>query len=241
MSPIIYRLDQAKRLNLETLATDTGESFRQSGLKPYVSGASLSNWDVAGDRAAALQLEQTRGRLGAIVGGPNAAIALAPLGFAGASYLSGLNLSARTIMVANGLTAGGAKAYTNVVDKGEVRLPSVLFATGTGMLGGQLGASYGFITNGAIGAGFSMVDTAYNNYFYREDEKYLYNAGLSFAFGGLGKSADLALTNRLQKSYLPITYSNVSNFSFKAPVAGGVAGSVISNLPPVLFRDKKPE
>ena len=56
-----YRLEQAKRLNLETLATDTGEQFRQSGigLKPYVSGASLSNWDVAADKAAALQLEQT--------------------------------------------------------------------------------------------------------------------------------------------------------------------------------------
>jgi hypothetical protein len=62
-------------MGMETLATDRGERFNQSDLKPYISGPTLSTWDKAGDRAAALQLERTRGKVGAILGGPNAIIA----------------------------------------------------------------------------------------------------------------------------------------------------------------------
>ena len=98
-----------------------------------------------------------------------------------------------------------------------------------------------FMLMGAINAGFSMLDTGVKNYVYKENENYAYNAGLSFAFGGLRKIADTRLATSLQLKSLPITYSNVSNFSFKAPVTGDITGSIISNLPPVMLRDKKPE
>ncbi len=104
-----------------------------------------------------------------------------------------------------------------------------------------MGGSYGFITNGAISAGFSILDTGFNNYVYREDEKYLYNAGLGFVGGSLGKYVDSMVTTNLQLKSLPITYSNISNFSLKAPAIGGSTGAVISNTIPVVFREKKAE
>lgn len=163
-------------------------------------------------------------------------------GIAGVGYLSGLNLSARTIVTANAVIGGGAKAYTNIVDKGELRPVSILFAAATSAVGGQVGGSYSYFGNGVISSGFSVLDTGFNNFIYKgNNDSYADAALLSFAGGGLGKYSDSRITTSLQLKSLPITYSNVSNFAFKAPVTGGVTGSVISNIPPVLLREKKPE
>ena len=200
-----YRLEQAKRLNLETLATDTGEQFRQSGigLKPYVSGASISNWDVAGDRAAVAQQKRTADTLGLIYFGPNAVgglgIAAAPV--LGATTLSPIlttSVSIKSLAIASSVSAtinGSINAGQQYYKYGEIKYPAELvISTAMGSLEGPVGAYGGVFFNGIVGASSNAITATIVNDYYNYDidhngEIYKTTA-VGFGFGVGGKYAD---------------------------------------------------
>ena len=199
-----YRLDQAKRLNLETLATDTGESFRQSGigLKPYVSGASISNWDVAGDRAAALQLERTRAGVALAAGGPTTLIALA---VASPALATTAGFGSITGMTVN----GGFNVASQQYKYGEIKYPGELaINVGFGALEGYFGIFGGIGWNATVGAGSNVGSALANKWYYKNDVDHQYNllqeATKGAVFGAGGKKLDdKFITPFIQKHFPP--------------------------------------
>ena len=187
-----YRLEQAKRLNLETLATDTGEQFRQSGigLKPYVSGASLSNWDVAADKAAAAQQKRTADAIGMIGMAP---VALGGLGIA-ATPILGAKTAILTGMTVNGGLNAGIQQYKY----GEIKYPGELaINVGFGALEGYFGIFGGIGWNATVGAASNIGSalTAGKYYQYDKDHqvdtKTLLTTGVvGLAFGGGAKAIE---------------------------------------------------
>jgi hypothetical protein len=228
-----YRLAEDKRLNLVTPATDRGESFRQSGLKPYVSGASISNWDVAGDRAAALQSERTRSGVALGASGPItlAAVAVASPALATTTGIGGLT--------GFGFDAGAQYVKTGGFKNGDFRLGQSLFSGFTGAIFAPLAVEATLLGNISLGSTVNVMNTKFNNTVYKENNS-LVNAAAAGGFAVLGgKLLGGSVTSRLE-NYMLFNSLNTTarQINYISNTAGNATSTTFSGTVTPLAQDQ---
>ena len=223
---------------METLASDTGESFRQSGidLKPYVKpydGASMSNWDVAGDRAAILQSERTRAGVALGAGGPLTltALAVASPALATTAGIGGLT--------GFGFDTGAQYVKTDGFKNGNFRLSQSLFSGFTGAIFAPLAVEATLFGNISLGSTVNVMNTKFNNTVYKENNS-LVNAALA---GGVGAFTGNVLGNRLTsglENYMLFNSLNTTarQINFISNTAGKATSATISGTATPLIQDK---
>jgi hypothetical protein len=110
----VNRLEQARSLNLETLATYTGQRYSLAGLKPYTNGPTLSTWDVGADSRAAYDRLRTDNT---IVAAQQSIFAMGLLGMARRAGQDEYH-GAEAIVLGNALTdmlaAGARPGYAGI-------------------------------------------------------------------------------------------------------------------------------
>lgn len=200
--------------------------------------------------------EKTRTNLGAALAIP--VVAAPAVVYVGSSTLATLGKVYTTVGPAGtaGLgfvTAAGMDAAGQYAQTDTVRWEQTAFAGTIGMVSGPLGATSGATTNVVLGSAGGVLNTAFNNWRYDEDNDLVFPAALGGGFGALGYFGG-SLTTKFVSNFRPeISYPNLNPqvpLLFQAPTvditagtagvfAGGVTSGVASFVPPPSPPDKK--
>ena len=202
-------------------------------MKPYISGASLSNWDVAGDRAAALQSERTRSGVALAAGGPTTLTALA---VASPAIATTTGIGGSTGF---GFDAGAQYVKTDGFKNGDFRLGQSLFSGFTGAIFAPLAVEATLFGNISLGSTVNVMNTKFNNTVYKENNS-LVNAAVAGGLGAgfatvVGKNISYSLDNYLMFNALNITARQIN---FISNTTGKVTSTAISGVATPLAQDK---
>ena len=192
--------------------------------------------------------EQTRSNLGAALALP--VLAAPVVGYVGSSTLATLGRVYSTVGPAGTaslgfVTGGGMDAGGQLWQNGTWRWEQSAFAGVVGAVSGPIGATSGLTTNVVLGSTGSVLNTAFNNYYYKENNDLLLPAVLGGGFGVAGYYAGSMTTKGLGYVLPEISYPSLNRqipVLFQAPkinvvpgavgvAAGGVTSGIASFVP----------